>query len=144
MKLTANEIIKIMKNSDCEYFGIRADKAGFNAGDELKASHQWFQDYQDGWELDWDGDRYDDPNHPYNAYIGCWDDGELSGTCALYVDEDMTETKIEKVLREMRYYLYKDYTCVYLIGGDGMEDGNDIGETIIENARVLALISDEK
>lgn len=138
--MTPKDIIDIMHNSECDYFGIRADKAGFQPGDELNNSHDWFQDYQDGWEEDWDGDIYDDPNHPYNAEIGCWDDGELDGTCSLYVDQDMTEQQIEKVISEMRYYLWKDYKCIYLIGGDSMESGNDVHESIISNAHVLAVI----
>lgn len=138
MKLTAEKIIDIVKNSDFECFGIRADKAGLIPGDVLENSHQWFQDYV------WDGDPDEDEEHPYNAEIGCWDDGELPGTCALYIDDRTNAAKIERILSEMKYYLYGDHTCVYLIAGDDMESGNDIGETIIENAQVLALVSDEK
>ena len=138
MKLSAEKIIDIVKNSNYEYFGIRADKAGLNPGDVLENSHQWFQDYI------WEGNPDEDEEHPYNTEIGCWDDGELSGTCAVYIDECTNAAKIEKILSDMKYYLYAGHTCVYLIAGDNMESGNDIGETIIENAKVLALISDKK
>ncbi len=139
MKKTAEEIKNIIENSDCEYFGIRVDKFGFEVGQELENSHQWFQDYQDGWEYDWDGDEYDDPNHPYNKEIGCWDDGELNGTCAIYIDADMPVSKIQKRLDDMKYYRWKG-SSIYLIGGDDMESGNDINETIISDAKVLAVI----
>ena len=138
MTLTSENIVNLMKNSDHEYFGLRADKPGLNAGDVLDNSHQWFQDYI------WDGNPDEDEDHPYNAEIGCWDDGELNGTCAVYIDPDMTAAVIEKRLSEMRYYLYKNHSCIYLIAGDDMETGNDINEAIIENARVLALVSDQK
>lgn len=78
-----------------------------------------------------------------NGYIGCWDDGELNGTCACRIDPDMDVDEIQKILDDMRYYLWKDYTCVYLIAGDDAESGNDINETIIENAVILALVQKE-
>jgi hypothetical protein len=143
MYLSSTEILDIMRGAECECYGMRADRSGLNAGDDLPLSHQWMQDYQDYWESDWSGDPYDDPYHPYNKDLGCWDAGELIGTCALYLSPKMSPDQIEKIISEMRYYLSKNAPCIYLIGGDDMENGNDINETIIENARVLAIVSDE-
>ena len=86
MKLTVAEILNLM-SEDMEHmnFGIRADREGIEAGDALDNSKQWYQDWQDAWGEEPD-ERDGDPEHPYNAEMGCWADGELDGCCAIGVE----------------------------------------------------------
>lgn len=132
---TAQDILDILNKNEFEFYGIRADRSGFEPGDELENSHQWFQDYIWGDEPD-----YDDEEHPYNKNIGAWDDGELNGTSSVGLKTRITEEQINKILENMKYYKTKGHTNLYLIGGDDAEGGNDVGELIISNARIISEI----
>ena len=137
--ISAKEILDIMNENEYEFYGLRADFSGLKSGDELENSHQWFQDYLWGDEPD-----YEDEEHPYNSEIGAWDDGELNGTSSVGLQKGVTEAQISKLLSDMKkYYKTKGHTNIYLIGGDDAEGGNDVGELIIANARVISEIKQE-
>lgn len=138
MKLTVEEILKIMDESDYEYFGIRSDRAGIvKVGETFEASHQWYQDYI--WDDTDVEDIFNDPEHPFDADMGCWDDGELYGTCSIGI-ADRDAASVEAALKAIEAYRYDDMDTIYLIAGDYAEGGNDIGESIIHNAECLAII----
>ena len=138
MKLTVEEILKIIDESDHEYFGIRADRAGIaSVGDTFEASHQWWQDYiWDDTDVD---DIYNDPEHPFDADRGMWDDGELFGTCSIGI-RDRNAASVEAALKAIDSYRWDDFDTLYLIAGDYAEGGNDLGESIIRDAECLAII----
>lgn len=118
--MTIEQIAKIIENEDYEVYGIRADNdIIYTVGDTCHNSHEWFQDYQEGTDFE------------YNEDMGCWDGGELPGTCALKVDIN----NIAATLEESRRHYGKHIT---LIAGYSYKVGNDMGEVIIEDAIVLA------
>lgn len=136
MKLTAKEILAIIEASEFDVFGLRADRAGIERGEHFENSHQWWQDYI--WDDEFVDDIYNDPEHPYNAEMGCWDDGELDGVCTIGID-DLTEAAIEKALEDFRPYTI-GAEALYLVGGDWGNKGNDFGELIIGNSECLAAL----
>lgn len=67
----------------------------------------------------------------------CWDDGEpttyeLDGTCAMGVDEDTQINDITRFLAE-----YGSLGQVILITGSAYTSGEDLGEYVICNAKVV-------
>lgn len=136
--MTAREIMELI-NSDMEHeaFGLRADRKGIEIGDAFDNSHQWYQDWQDGWG-EFPRDDYNaDPDHPYNENMGCWDDGELDGVCTIGIVRP-TEKAIDKALKAIRGYVDDCHTEIYLVGGSWAQGGNDIGESIIMDAVRIA------
>jgi hypothetical protein len=68
----------------------------------------------------------------------CWDDGEptdyeLEGTCAMAVGEDTNLAEVTRFLRE-----YGSLGQLMLITGSSDTNGEDLGECIIRNAKVVA------
>lgn len=128
--MTKEMIKKVIEENEYEFYGLRYDSNTLNVGDYCKNSHQY---YQDAWNLD----NYDDLTEEelsqlYNADLGCYDGGELNGTCAVR----LTENNIEKAIERMSHYAYADSKLI-LIAGNYAEEGNDVDEIIIENAIVL-------
>lgn len=135
------EIMEIITN-DLNHmaFGLCADFAGLSAGQKLEPSHQWLQDWQDCWGEFPEDDYNADPDHPYNEELGCWDDGELSGTCTIGIDADMTADDIEELIDLASDYIFGEHTALYLVGGSYAEGGYDMGESIIWDAEVVSQI----
>jgi hypothetical protein len=118
------EIAKIIEQGQYEVYGIRVDETiKYSVGDICNNSHQWWQD-----------EPFDGCDFKYDEDMQCWDGGELDGTCALQVTAD----DLEDVLAKSEMYFGENVT---LIAGNCYEEGNDIGEVIIENAKVLAIIN---
>lgn len=130
--MTAEMIIKAISESDSEFFGLRYDYNEYEVGDSCKNSHQWFQDAEniDGF----DEMTEEEVNEIYNKDMGCYDAGELDGTCCIRVTEDT----IEAALKRIKMYHYDDDCELILISGDYAEEGNDVEEIIIANATVIA------
>lgn len=129
--MTIKEIAEIVRNGlfeEHEIYGLRADREGLAIGDELENSHQWYQDDPADWgeECEYDESR------------GMWDAGELDGTCAIGLPdyECDFEKESEAALKRARMYGKN----IYLIAGDNAGQGNDIGEILISNAVVVAII----
>lgn len=121
--MTAEQIREIIENGEYEVYGIRVDyEKLYEAGDYCYVSHQWWQD-----------DPGEDSGCEYNAEEGAWDGGELNGTCAL----EVTEGNVDDVLEQSSMYVGDN---IVLIAGDSYEAGNDMGEVVIEDAKVLAVI----
>ena len=134
--MTATEILTVIKNGDYEFYGLRADRAGIQIGDTFDNSRQWYQDWQEWWG-EFPADDYNaDPDHPYNKALGCWEDGELDGTCSIGITR-CDENSIAAALELVSAYIGEN---VYLIAGDDAEGGNDIGEIIIRDARCVAIV----
>lgn len=124
--MTAEQIKEKISEEEYECYGIRSSyRRSYNVGDICRNSHQWWQD-----------DPGEEAGLEYNENMGCWDGGELNGTCALWVTEDDDIEEIEEILEQSK--MYGDHPI--LIAGDDFEGGNDIGEVIIKNAKVLAMI----
>ena len=124
--MNKTELENIIKNSEYNYYGLRMDEYKYNVGDECFKSHQLYQDaFYD------DNDDFVYPLITEGINKGFFDAGELNGTCCLMITID----NIDKVLNNISDY-YGDYCN--LIAGNMVEDGNDMGEIIIENAVVLA------
>lgn len=121
--MTKEDIRRIVEEDGHSVYGLRMDYTDYQVGDTIANSHQWYQDPQS------DDDTFESDN--YNGFLGCWDYGELDGTCAIAVTQDT----IEEALESVEHY---EGDHLYLIGGDYAECGNDCGEVIIEDARVLA------
>ena len=120
--MTAQEIKAIIEKEEYYCYGIRMDDYNYNVNDVCHNSHNWWQDDpEDGSE--------------YNADMGCWDGGELDGTCAFRVDSNNIN-EIIRIAKEGFCY----YPNMYLIAGDCASNGNDYGEIVIEEAKVMAVI----
>lgn len=128
--MTIQEIQKICKNSEYEYFGLRADDIEYQAGDICNDSHQLFQDpiFDDFGDL-----LYPAIEDPESPYYGFYDAGELDGTCAVKFNLD-DESSIRAALETVKMYSGKN---LYIIAGDSMEYGNDEGEIIVREAEVI-------
>lgn len=128
--MTVQEIQKICKNSEYEYFGLRADDLDYQIGDICNDSHQLFQDP----DFDEDGELiYPSIEDTESPYYGFYDAGELDGTCAVKFDPD-DENSILAALETVKMYSGKN---LYIIAGNSMEYGNDEGEIIIREAEVI-------
>ncbi len=121
-------IEKILTEETYEVFGLRKDDKRYEVGDVVNNSHQLFQDPQfnaDGklaYNLVTDG-----------IYKGFYDAGELNGVCSIEVNKN----DIEEALENIKSY---DGKYLYLIAGDKYEYGNDVGEVVIEEAEVVAIL----
>lgn len=123
MKNMIDQIRGIILKGEYEVYGIRVDyDLAYSVGDTCNNSHQWW---------------YDEPcencDLEYNEDMLCWDGGELPGTCAL----EVTEEDVDEILKNSEMY-FGDH--VTLIAGDSYEAGNDLGEVIIDKAKVLLVI----
>ena len=128
----AEEILEIVRNEESLYdaFGIRWDSTKYNVGDNLPNSHQLFQDQE--------YDENDEPIYPEGEgyYEGCFDAGELNGTCSIGIDFYDSLEKIVKKIEESNLYNFNADSKFYLIQGYSAEGGNDIDESIITEAKV--------
>lgn len=130
--MTVESIMKAVENECFDYFGIRVDSGiRYNVGDIANNSHQLWQDP----EYDEDGDLV----CPYiedGIYAGFYDGGELDGTCVIKFDPE-DEKSIKAAIKMINTY-YGDN--IHVLGGDYAESGNDMGEIIIRDAQVLAVM----
>lgn len=130
--MTAQEIMEIIKANEekYEFFGLRTDDAEYEIGEICKNSHEWYQDDPNG-ELEKDDAWYT----PYNEEMKMWDGGELDGTSSVAVTAETVEDALKT------FEAYKTIgTNYYILAGDYAQGGNDIGESIIRDAVVLARI----
>ncbi len=119
--MTIEKLKEIIDMEEYEFYGVRVDETiKYNIGDICYNSHQWWQDDPE------DGSEYNEEQH-------CWDGGELDGTCCLQV----TEENLEDVIKKSEMYFGENVT---LIAGNYAEGGNDIGEIIISDAKVIAIV----
>lgn len=125
-----DEIRKIIQKSKYEIFGIRRDNTEYKIGDTLPNSHQLFQDPQ---YVDFTCTELLYPYIEDGVYEGYCDGGELNGTSAICVNINSIEESLEMADSYDGKYLY-------LIAGDNYSDGNDVGEIIIEDAKVVKVI----
>ena len=129
--MTVKEIAEIVKNglfNEHDIYGLRADRAGIEAGETFENSHQWYQDDPSEW-----GEECE-----YNEEMQMWDGGELDGTCTIGLPDYACDFEKEIAKALERVQMYGDN--IYLVGGDNAGQGNDIGETIIANAVCIARI----
>lgn len=121
-------------------FAVRYDDYEYQVGDICFKSHELYQDpeYDDNDEL----------IHPYledGNYAGFYDGGELDGTSGLFIEEinidDEEDTITNKMINETikKYHPYLG-RHIYLISSDVYYGGNDIGEVIMQNAKVEKII----
>lgn len=123
--MTAEEILKAIKENEYEFYGIRGWNEQYQIGEVLPESVEW--DYE-----------YDQPT-----------DNEVGGTCTTLIDfyqgvdedEEIIEA-IEKALEiQDRCYCY---TNLYLIGSNNRNPYNayeaDENEAILADATVIAKI----
>ena len=130
--LTREMILKAISDSENEFFGLRYDNNNYSINDRCENSHQWYQD-ADNLE-NFEELTEEELDELYNSEIGCYDAGELEGTCCIKVTEDT----IDDALNRIKMYKYDDACELLLISGDYAEEGNDVEEIIIENAIVIA------
>lgn len=128
----AKEIYEIVHDGDnfLDSFGIRWDNAVYAEGDILPKSHQLYQDQS----YDYDGN----PIYPEGEghYAGCFDAGELNGTCSVCINfYDSVDTIAKKIVNS-GIYAFDDHRNFYLLQGPDSEGGNDIDEAIIMDAVV--------
>ena len=115
-------------NSNYEYYGFRLDNYKYDVGDTAENSHALYQDPD-----------YDEYGELYYSYIsegrfaGYYDGGELNGTSCLAVDPYDADS-VESVLNMLYGYPGNYFT---FIAGNYAETGNDPGEIVIEDAKVL-------
>lgn len=116
------ETIKSAKVEGFRFFGIRVVPEIVTVGQQLAPSHDW----------DMEND--------------CPSADLLPGTCALwldvdgllYDDEQEVEANIEDAIKRSEVY---DGPMTVLVGSKtGYEDGWDVGEVILEDATVLAMV----
>ena len=116
------------KNRDgYDVFGIRFDNRLLVPDEVFPHSHELYQDYMEN--------ENGEPMYPEGEgpYSGFYDAGELDGTSTVWVEnvEDIAKALGERY--EGRY--------VYLVGGDNRGGGNDPGELLIDNAKVLSVMT---
>ena len=123
---SSEDINKLLSDNDCCY-GLRVDDFEYKIGDICHKSHQLFQDpsYDENGELIY-------PHCENGIYKGFYDAGELDGTCAIEVEANVKS--IINALEKVNDY-FGNY--IYLIKGISCENGNDIGEIIINDAIVV-------
>lgn len=133
-----NELVEAIKNAynndNLEYFGIRtmSTEDCANVGDSLPDSYDY--------------------DHEQDTSCYFTDGKKLNGACSTYVDtgslwldgtdDDDLKEEVEKTIKIQRSYMSEGKQVV-LIAGDGMEDGEDLNEAIIENAKVIAIVNVE-
>jgi len=130
--MTVEMIKKAINESENNFFGLRYDSNNYAIGDSCENSHQWYQD-ADNIE-NFDELTEEEIDEIYNSDMGCYDAGELSGTCCIKV----TANTVDEALERISMYQYDSECELILISGDYAEEGNDVEEIIIENATVIA------
>jgi hypothetical protein len=145
-----DRIIALM--DDYDIFGLRADRAGIEAGHIFAPSHQLFQDYPGYWEKG--KDIFNDPDFPYDEDLGLWDAGELDGVCCVRIGHPYDAkseavmrahlmTVVDNAIKRVDIYTSDYYRSVYLVAGNTRhEGGNDIDEVIINDGICLGDIDD--
>lgn len=130
--MTKEKIVDaINQNTDFEFFGLRCDFHGYEIGDVCENSHQWWQDADN---LDnFDELTEDEISAKYNEEMQCYDGGELDGVCAVKVTEETVDNALSRIEK-----IYNFGGEIILVAGNYAEEGNDVGEIIIENAIVIA------
>lgn len=133
--LTVEDIKKAISGTDLEFYGLRIDNGiRYNVGDIANNSHQLFQDP----DFDEDGELI----YPYiedGINAGMYDAGDLDGTCTIGFDAE-DDTSIAKAIEQIKIYLGEN---IHILGGYYAEVGNDIGELIIREAKVLGVFREE-
>ena len=124
------ELNEGIQKSGYEIFGLRKDDLEYKIGDILPNSHQLYQDPQ---YTDFTCTELLYPYIEEGIYKGFYDAGELNGTSAIYVNINSIEESLEMADSYDGKYLY-------LIAGNNYSDGNDVGEIIIEDAKVVKVI----
>ncbi len=126
MKYNLEDLKNIIDEEDFSVYGIRVDEEiTYGVGDICYNSHEWLQDCPEDPE---------ETELEYNQELGCWDCGELPGTCALHVK---SVESLEEMIEKSKMY-YGDH--IILIAGQYYEYGADESEVIIRDAEVLAVI----
>ena len=127
--LNIENIKKTINDTDFTFYGLRIDEGiRYNIGDTANNSRQLFQDP----EFDEDGELI----YPYiedGINKGLYDAGELEGTCTIGFDPE-NEASIAKAIKQINAY---SGNYIHILGGDYAKNGNDRGELIIKNAKVL-------
>lgn len=118
-------ILKILEKEEYEVYGLRVDDRLYNVGDNCSPSRQLWQDEVEGL--------------PYDDELGLWVGEDLDGTCAIEIDTvfGVDIEDIEEALEIIEHY---QGNHMYLVAGDYCEGGNDYGECIIPDAKVLAVL----
>lgn len=133
MKATLENIKNFIATLDEDFiennrFGFRLDECKYNVGDYANNSHELYQDPQ----FDEDGELlYERGEGIYEWY---YDAGELDGTCCIEFDPS-DDSSIEEALRTVSCY-YGDH--FHVLCNKRAHAGNDYGEIIIEDAKVIA------
>ena len=128
--MSIEQILKIIEEAEYNYYGLRKDSSNYELGDTVNNSHQLFQDPV------WKNGDCTELLYPYiedGPYEGLYDAGELDGACSIRV----TESNIEEALNSVKNY---NGNNIYLIAGDYAEEGNDIDELIIEDAKIVGIV----
>ncbi|WP_368270845.1 hypothetical protein [Enterocloster lavalensis] len=119
------DIIEAIESSGYSWIGIRhlSDDENYQIGDYCRNSYDW------NYEYDCSTYETDEPQ-------------ELPGTCAYntqimtgWDDPEEMEEKLERAIRNANYI-----GAPVIIGGNRAEYGNDEGEIIIADARVIAYL----
>lgn len=125
-----DDLKKIIQESKYEIFGLRRDDLEYKIGDTFPNSNQLFQDPQ---YADFACTKLLYPYIEEGVYKGFYDAGELNGTSTIYVNIN----SIEESLNLVNSY---DGKYLYLVAGGNYSYGNDVGEIIIEDAKVVKVI----
>lgn len=159
--LTTAELITAIEDSNYSIFALRAvGNEPLACGDDLPPSRRWYDgniiyDYEwidaddietyqtDGYEI-YQGDEAAE----YAEYCGYYGDTDLAalainraaythedGTCGIQVTADAAD--VERAMRAVSAY---SGTQIVLIAGEIGFGGDDTGEVIIRNARVVAIV----
>ena len=129
--LTREMILNAIEEDEYTAYGLRYDNNNYSVGDYCENSHEWFQDV-------WNVPNYEELSDEeleaiYCEDLGCYDAGELDGTCTIQVTAD----NVDSVLKRMNIYKNCGNDLI-LVGGSSAEEGNDVEEIIIRNAVVIA------
>lgn len=129
--LTVEQIKNAISDANYWYYGIRIDSGvKYSVGDTANNSRQLFQDP----EYDEDGELIY-PRIEGGVNEGLYDAGELDGTCVIGFEAD-DDTSIQTAIGQAKAYMGE---YIHILGGDSAEDGNDRGELIIRNAKILGV-----
>lgn len=128
--MSLEQILKIIEKAEYNFYGLRKDSSSYKLGDTVKNSHQLFQDPV------WKDEDCTELLYPYmedGPYEGLYDAGELDGACSIRV----TVNNIDEALNSVQNY---NGDNIYLVAGNYAEEGNDIDELIIEDAKIVGIV----
>lgn len=128
--MNINEVIEIVKEEKFDVYAVRCGSNGAEIGEILDNSHDWFQDadnIEGFFEM-----TEEEQDAIYNADFGCYDGGELNGVSCIRINEENVEEVIERVSK-----IYGISGEIVLVGGYDYEEGNDVDEIILANAKRL-------